>query len=175
MMPSLDTAASGCAIAIGAIFLAAGLRKLRDLAATAAAIDLYRILPTQGSRVLALPLALLEALSGVLLLVPSQRFIGALAISAILAAYTFAIALNVVRGSTDFDCGCGDAILLQSGVALLARNGVMLVLSAGLAFAVGAPAHALDWLTAISVALLLLLLWRWTNMLIAALQEPRDD
>ena len=175
MMPSLDTAASGYAIAIGVIFLAAGLRKLRNLAATAASIDLYRILPTQGGRVVALPLALLEAVSGGLLLVPWLLKRMSIAASAILAAYTFAIALNVVRGSTDLDCGCGDTILLQSGVALLARNGVMLVLTTVLAFAEGAPAHAVDWLTAISIALLLLLLWRWTNMLIAALQEPRDD
>ena len=175
MMPSLDTAASGYAMAIGVMFLAAGLRKLRDLAATAASIDLYRILPRQGGRVVALPLALLEATSGVLLLVPSQRFIGALAISAILGAYTSAIALNVVRGSTDFDCGCGDALLLQPGAALLARNGVVLVLSAGLAFAAGTPVDVLDWLMAVSMALLVLLLWRCTNTLIAALQEPRDD
>lgn len=174
-MPSLDTAASGYAIAIGAIFLAAALRKLRNLASTAASIDLYRILPPQGGRVAALPLALLEAASGLMLLMPSQRFIGALAVSAILGVYTFAIVLNVARGTTGFDCGCGDALPLQPGVGLLLRNAVMLVSTTALAFVGGAPVDAVHWLVAVSIALLVLLLWRYTNMLIAAFAEPRDD
>lgn len=175
MTASVDTAATGCAIAIGVIFLAAGLRKLRNREATAASIDLYRILPGQGGRFVALPLALLEVTSGLLLLMPSERFFGALAISTILGAYTFAIGLNVVRGTTDFDCGCGDMLLVQPGAALLARNAVILVFTAGLAFVRGAPPDALHWIAAVSIALLVLILWRYANMLIAALQEPRDD
>ncbi len=159
------------ALALSAIFFRAAASGFRNLPALASAIDAYDVLRTGAGRYLAPLLALVELATGLLLLLPSTRIAGAIAASVLLAGFGFAIAVNVVRGTTDFDCGCDGAHNLRPGAGVLARNLFILLASIVIARSSAVP---VDFSQCV-VAAALLLAWHATNAMIAALQWPRDD
>jgi hypothetical protein len=117
----------GCALAI--LFAAAALHKVRQAPRFQAQLAEYRLLPT----VLVAPagwiLAVSEAAIALGLLWPDLRPYAGAAAAVLLVAYAGAIAVNLLRGRSYIDCGCGDTPVLLSPW-LLARN---LVLATGAA------------------------------------------
>ncbi len=75
--------------------------------------------------VLVWPLAALEAAVALALLLPRWRFIGLGFAAAVLLLYAGLMALQILRGRADFQCGCsGAGSPLQVSWALVLRNGV---------------------------------------------------
>jgi hypothetical protein len=163
--------AASAILATAAIMLWAALSGARDLRVLAVSIDAYKLLPEGAGRGLALPLLLAESACGVLLLLPGMRLAGAVIASALMLLFIFAIALNMWRGTTDFDCGCAGSHALRPGAALLLRNTALLCV---LLMAVTMPASAPD-VGSIAGAIVLLLAWCGVNAVIAATQWPHDD
>jgi putative oxidoreductase len=91
--------------ALAAVFIYAGIDKIRAPLQFADSIAGFDILPAIAINVLALGLPLFEITSGLLLLGPRTRRIGALAIAVSSLIFFTALASALLRGLT-LDCGC---------------------------------------------------------------------
>lgn len=158
-----------CGAALAVILLLGAWQKLRDLAVFEASVELYRLLPERMVPLFARLFPLAEAVAGAALLFEASRNAGFVLGLAVLGAATLAVAINVARGHTDIDCGCGGAEgHTRLSWALVARNTVLLTL-----LTLGAQPgseRALVWIDYLSVAggtLMLITLYAAANQLLA--------
>ena len=93
--------------ALSVVLLTAGWQKLRDPALFRATLANYRLLPENWLWEIALLLPLWEISAGALLLFPSTRVAAALLTTGLLFVVTAAVIINLGRGRTGIDCGCG--------------------------------------------------------------------
>ena len=154
-IPLLDpVATSALSAVLSVIFLTGAWQKLRDLALFQANIDNYRLLPDGLAWPAAILLPLWELAAGALLLFDPTRMVGAVLAIGLLAIVTTAVAINLLRGRTEIDCGCGSLgghvgdQTLSWGLA--ARN-ALLAFAAVLTLREDA-ARALVWIDYLSVA-----------------------
>lgn len=117
--------AHATASALAAVFLLAGAAKLRDPAAFQVTLEDYELLPAPAARALAWLLPLAELGAGGLLLLTATRSWGALLALGLLLLVTAAVGLNLRRGRTHIDCGCGWGPEVPLGGGLLLRNLVL--------------------------------------------------
>lgn len=110
---------------LAVIFVISVTHKLRDYGRFKASLGAYRLLPVSLIGIAAPALIGMELLAIVAILVPTGP--GASIALALLAVYTLAITINLLRGNTSIDCGCGDVPTPISGWLLL-RNGALLLL-----------------------------------------------
>src|SRR6187402_457084 len=90
----------------GLLLLGTAWHKLRGLQEFQAIIRDYRLLPGFGVWPIALLLVSVEALLGLAwLLLPYQALIAGLS-SGLVGIYALAIAINLLRGRQNIDCGC---------------------------------------------------------------------
>jgi putative oxidoreductase len=92
-------------LAVAAVFVYAGVDKLRDPLQFADSIAAFAILPAVLINLLAFGLPPFEIACGLLLLGPRTRRIGALAVVAVSILFFTALASALLRGLT-LDCGC---------------------------------------------------------------------
>jgi len=92
-------------IAVAAIFIYAGIDKIRDPLQFADSTAAFAILPAVLINLLALGLPPFEVACGVLLLAPRTRRVAALAVVAVTVMFFTALASALLRGLT-LDCGC---------------------------------------------------------------------
>ncbi len=117
------------------LFASAALHKLRDPAAFRSALAGYRLLPDALVPATARGLPAAELGVAAALLVPALTPVGAAAGAAMLALYAAAVAINLLRGRREIDCGCGGVGGSRPlGASLVARN-VLLVLALSALFA----------------------------------------
>lgn len=93
--------------ALSVVLLAGAWQKLRDRELFQAALENYQLLPESWLRPVATALPLLELAAGALLLPASTRTLGAFLAAVLLLVVTGAVAINLLRGRRDIDCGCG--------------------------------------------------------------------
>ena len=167
----ISSLAAAVALALTVVFSGAAISGIRRHADLVSAIVAYRVLPEDCPRHVAPLIVSAELAVALLLPFPLTRQAGAVVSSLLLISFTAAIAVNVVRGTTDFDCGCGGRRPLRPGVALLARNVVLCCVSLAVALV---PALPLDVRQCVG-ALLLLCAWWLVNAMIASAQWPTDD
>lgn len=137
-MPVLDPLAVGAAIGLLVlVFARAALHKVTDFAGFRQTVADYRLIPDILIAPAAAALAVAEMASVVLLLVPGTVSIGAATAAVLLAFYGSAMAINLLRGRTSIDCGCGGPGQSISWI-LVGRN-VMLIAVAGAAAAPVVP------------------------------------
>jgi uncharacterized membrane protein YphA (DoxX/SURF4 family) len=144
--------AVGAALAV--ILLTGGWQKLRDPALFRAQLENYQLLPQNWLWAVAVLLPLWEVSAGSLLLFPATRGVAALLVTGLLLVVTAAVAINLRRGHTAIDCGCGG---LGGHVgeqtlswALVVRNTVLLV--AVLLVPAEEAGRALVWIDYLSVS-----------------------
>jgi uncharacterized membrane protein YphA (DoxX/SURF4 family) len=146
---------------LAAVFAAAALAKLKDLEVFQGVVEQYRLLPRPLVAPFAYALPVVELLGALGLLLPATRPAAALLLILLLVAFAAAMAINLVRGRSDIDCGCFIAVRRQRiGWALVARN--LFLASFGLTLLVAAtarPLSALDWFTIVAGAASLILLY----------------
>ncbi len=92
-------------LVLAAVFIYAGIDKLRDPLQFADSIAAFAILPAVFINLLALGLPPFEIACGLLLLGPRTRRVGALAVAVISVMFFTALASALLRGLT-LDCGC---------------------------------------------------------------------
>jgi hypothetical protein len=151
------------------LFVVGAMQKLADASYFQQVITDYQILPTALSPLLARTLPLIELAAGIALLIPMSRFAALGTVTLLLTSYSIAIAINIVRGRRDIDCGCagpGQEQTLSSW--LLGRNGLLIVLALSAMAATGQfhlPWSA--WTLALLGTALAALLYHVFNQLIA--------
>jgi hypothetical protein len=129
---------SAFAIAMAMIFVLACAHSLMDWPGYSASVVKYRLAPDWAARVIAWLLPPLQALAaGLLLVVPLW---GALLGLGLMALFTGAVGINMLRGRTDIDCGCGGASGQSLSWGLVLRN---VVLGLCLAVVASVPGRAM--------------------------------
>lgn len=129
MESSWPSLVAGVATAFTAILYArASLHKLFDLTAFSGFVEDYQLAPRAWSKAIALALALGETAIAAALVAPITRPFGLLAGAALLALYAAAMAINIRRGRSHIECGCGGPVQLINGATLL-RNGALALIA----------------------------------------------
>ncbi len=135
---------------LAGIFLLAAVHKIRHRLAFRGILADYRLLPGPLLPLIA-PLVIgAEFLAAILILAPANIIpppLAALPAAVLLFLYTGAIAVNLVRGRTGIDCGCGGAATPLSAWLLL-RNGLLLGLAGIVAIIQPAPVAPVIYLFA---------------------------
>lgn len=176
--------ARACGAAVALILMIGAIDKLRDRELFEAIVENYRVLPPgPASRWFAALLPVAEIATAGMLLWPSMRGTGALAAVALLSMFSLAIALSLLRGRRDVDCGCGGASGRQTlAWWLIVRNAALALLA--LIGAGDGAVRDLAWLdafTAVAGTLALLALYVFFNQLGAnaprlnSLRHPRRE
>ena len=168
-MMNLDPAIAAIAgVATATIFLGSAAMKFWQPMEFRGAVENYRLVPEAMAGALAWIVPALE-LAGALGLMVAATRAAALLLLSLIAGFTGAIALNLVRGRRDLDCGCFGPLLRQpiSGW-LLARNGVIaLLVIIAVAPIDRRPLAPLDYATIASATAALVFLYGAANYLLA--------
>ena len=123
------------------------MHKVRNLASFRYTLALYELVPESWVGGLAVVVVSAELYIALRMLFSPRIHYAA---AAVLTAYAFAIALNVVRGRTDLDCGCmGPAARTPLTWWLVARNVVLVALVFSLSIPV--TPRPLVWLDVVMV------------------------
>jgi hypothetical protein len=148
---AIDPAVRGMVrLALSLLFVWAASHKLRDISGFRTALTAYELLPSRGVGAFAELLIAMEIGVAAGMWLPGRAATAAFAASGLLAMYAGAIAVNLVRGHRDIDCGCAGAAADRplSG-ALVLRNGFLLV--AALMLTLPATSRPLMWLDAVTI------------------------
>ena len=160
-----------CALMLAALLLGAAVAGLRAAGDLPAAVDAYAVLPAGAGRIVAPILIASEMIAGVGLLFPATRAAAGLLCAVLLGSFSFAVLLNVMRGTTEFNCGCGKLLALRPGVPLFLRNVMLCLVSVGVTLT---PATRVSTRQLMLAVPLLLMIW-CINAVIARMQWPADD
>ncbi len=151
-----------CQLTLALTFGLAAWSKARALTEFSGVVRNYRLLPEAAVVPVAYAVPVLEAATALaLLLGPARPVAGVLALG-LLAVFTVAIVVNILRGRTHIDCGCFRTALKQRlSWWLVARNGVLIGMAALVAAAadLARPAGLLDAFTAAMAATTLVLFY----------------
>ena len=138
---------------LGVVFVVAAMHKLSAPASFVATLNAYRLVPTRFAAIAGYALIAAELVTALALVLNTAA--GSMAAAGMLAFYTLAISINLLRGRRDIDCGCSGPHLRQTlSVWLVIRNlGFIalaaLTVSSGIAHR---PLGILDWFTALAAA-----------------------
>lgn len=127
------------------VFLSAASHKLRQPDRFRTFLDSYRLLSFSARTFHALAVGLAEAAIGVGMLVINVRETAAVADIFVLIAYALAIAVKLLRGRREIDCGCSGPRGYQPiSWHLVVRNFLLATMAA--ATLLTAPARVLGWI-----------------------------
>ncbi len=158
-------------IAFGLLFMLAAVHKMTARQEFRAALAAYRLLPDALIAPLSIIVPICEALLGAAWLLAFEPVLVALASAVLLAAYTAAIAINLLRGRIHIDCGCGMASSAgrdqQLSWSLVARNCILIVAVLTATLPAGERAiGVVDYVTLIAGLLAIVLLYGAANQLL---------
>lgn len=153
MQSMLGYAAIG---ALTVILWVGAWEKLRNLWIFEAAVAGYDLLPHWLWKPFALAYPLLEVLAGGLLLMPQTRVTGVAATLLVLLLATGGVLVNLLRGKTEIDCGCGGLSNSYSGLSwwLVVRNAVLIVLAFSILLIVddvAGQSFSINWLDGLNL------------------------
>ena len=118
------------------LLLWASVHKFSDRSQFIGILASYRLLPSSLIILFALGIPLLELGLGLAWITDFQPEVVALTTAALLAVYSGAMGINILRGNTEIDCGCGlssskhkTAGYQKLSAGLLVRNSILVLLS----------------------------------------------
>lgn len=153
---------------LAALFATAALSKLTGMEEFYGVVRNFRLLPDALARAVAMVLPVAELAVAAGLLITPLAGPAALAAALLLAGFGLAIAINVLRGRTQIDCGCfRNGMKQRISWAMVGRNAVLsaMALAAALALPGARAAGLLDAATGIIAGLVLILLYLSASML----------
>ncbi len=154
--------------ALAFVFLFAVIHKLKAPAVFTTTLKNYRLLPERLLTPSSYAIIALEFLAVAGLLANSR--LGTVVAAALLAVYSLAISVNLVRGRLDIDCGCsGPAIRQTLNAWLVVRNvGFLAVALLTLPVSNPRPLSFLDWFTTFAAVITFVLIYSAASYLSAA-------
>jgi uncharacterized membrane protein YphA (DoxX/SURF4 family) len=132
-------------VLLGAIFLQAGVQKLRHYAEWQGVVGNYRMMPPRLAPAFAGTVLVVELVLAVVLWfgrvpVASGAAGGA---AALLVLFSIAIGVNLARGRSNIDCGCFQSAMRQTlSTTLLVRNSVLILIALAVSETTGLPVTA---------------------------------
>ncbi|MBF9151496.1 methylamine utilization protein MauE [Novosphingobium sp. 1Y9A] len=170
MGEAIGVAGAAAGIGVGAVFLGAGLAKLRNRRVFPGVVANYRLLPEPLVAPVAVTLPIAEVVIGLALFAGLR--VAAVPAGLLLLAFAAAMAINIGRGRSHIDCGCGRPELRQPlSRALVVRNLVLAALLLPLLMPTPPVGSAL-WFVALAFGVALYLLTLLANALSALAQGP---
>lgn len=169
-MPTIDPAISWTvSMALALVFGASAMIKFVDFSEFRGALENYRIVPEGLSLPAAAIVPITELGCAIGLLVPRYHLTAAMLLIFLVAIFTAAIGINMMRGRLYIDCGCFGPMLRQPlSKWSLVRNGLLMLLNAVVMLADDARAMTkLDVVTITLGASTLVLLYGAANYLLA--------
>ena len=159
-------------ICFALLFLLAAVHKLTALGNFRSTLAAYQLLPDVLLVPLSIAVPVFEALLGGAWLLNLDRVSVAIASTILLAAYTAAIAINVVRGRVHIDCGCGMASSAGRDQTvswrLVVRNAFLIIAALTATLPAGERSIGpLDYATLVAALLAVVLLYGAANQLIS--------
>ncbi|MFN3423131.1 MAG: MauE/DoxX family redox-associated membrane protein [Novosphingobium meiothermophilum] len=158
------------AVGNGLGFLTAGIAKLRARDTFAGVVANYRLLPGSLVQPMAAMLPLAEIAVGALLIAGVGA--AALPAAALLLLFAGAMAVNIGRGRSHIDCGCGRSELRQPLSRMLVIRNLVLAALVLPSFWALPPAGSAAWMLAMAGGVALHLLTVLANMLAALAAMP---
>lgn len=161
-------AAALCAGGVGAMFLAAGVAKLRAHDTFLGTLASYRLLPDWSYESAAWALAIAELGVAALLFSGIGAFVGSLAAAGLLVVFACAMGINVLRGRTDLSCGCTPGMVSERLSWRLVWRTVacaVVALVPGVGLASGAGLSPLLWVQGVAGGVCVYLLWQAMQVL----------
>lgn len=162
MMPLDPALALTAALLLAGILAVAASAKLAAPGAFVGVVRNYRLLPDALSAPFAWALPAVELVTALGLLVPAQRHLAATAATALMLLFAAAMAVNLMRGRSEIDCGCFVGLVRQRiAWPLVWRNMMLALVACTLALAEpgGRALGALDWLSVAAATLALAILY----------------
>lgn len=137
---------------LGVILALGALDKWRHFAVFEGAVAGYQLLPAALAKPFALTFAAAESLAALCLLAPASRGLGAALALAVLGVATLGVAINLMRGRRDVDCGCGGLGHTAAGLSgwLVPRNLALLAAAALVLLDGQGAARELGWLDGVT-------------------------
>lgn len=133
------------------LWLRTASHKLGSFRHFAATVSGYRLLPEFLTGIGATFIVAAEATAGVGVLLPAVRTLALAGSAALLASYAVAIAINLLRGRRDIDCGCtGPAFRQPLSGWLVARN--LALTGIALLGLLPVQPRSLEWVDLVSLA-----------------------
>ena len=175
-MLTLDPAASWTiSIALTLVFGASAAIKFADFDEFRAAVANYRIVPETLETPAALLVPVAEITGAVGILIPRTHRDAAAILLLLLAVFTAAIVINLMRGRLHVDCGCfGPALRQPLSWWLPARNVILMALATiAVAPSKDRAMTPLDFATVVFGAATLVVLYLAANYLLANLPRMR--
>jgi hypothetical protein len=170
-MMALDPVYSlATALLVAFVFASAGIHKVMEYSRHTMIVADYRVAPRWVAPLLAPLVIALEIAAAVAVLLPSLRSQGFLLAAGLLLIYAASIGLNLLRGRTSIDCGCGWGSHGQRISSwLVVRNGLLLVaiLAVALSPAVERPLNWADWFLTAFAGLAAIAVYSTGDLLIA--------
>ena len=161
--------------ALALLFVWAACHKLRDREAFRTTLANYALVPQRWLRSVSMLLIGLELSVAAGLCIPAVTAAAAYAAAGLLAFYTGAIGINLIRGRRNIDCGCAGPLRRQPiSAALVLRNAVLA--GAALACALPVSSRALTWVdgfTLVASATTLVLLYAAVDGLLVTAPQIR--
>ena len=145
--PAIALAACGALCLLWSI---GGLQKLIHRDYHRESVAGYELLPERLVPPFAILLSVLELCVGIGFAIPTLRSAAGFGSIALLGIYSAAIAINLIRGRRDIDCGCGGPALAQHlSEGLIARNlGLIAVSTLAL---LPVASRALGWVDGVTI------------------------
>lgn len=167
-------------ITLALLFLTTGWSKTRQMGEHIGIVEDYRIMPKKLAPLFARLETYVEIALALLLLAGFWQVQAALASSALLALYTVAIVVNLLRGRTEVSCGCGGAagnhllswwlvlrnlVLIGAGSVVVIVNGSLVSLDAVLAGESWTQVLPAQTLVVAAMAALTMVIWSTANLM----------
>lgn len=142
-----------CRLLVVLVFGSTAVSKVRDVSGFSDVLENYRIFPLWSVPFVGLLAIASESFIALAIWWPSLRPMVGLFGVALLAAYTFAIALNLWRGRRDIDCGCSFGRTGEPlSWALPVRNALLAVTCTMAALPQSGEISGLGWAVALLAA-----------------------
>lgn len=165
--------AAACAF-VALLFLRAGLHKLSDMPRFEGVLADYELAPEGALRAIAFALPVVELLTAGALAITPLRGLAAWAAGGLLTFYALVMAVSLLRGRREIDCGCGGAPEPLSW-ALVARNAVLAAIVAPAALGGAGPVGLGAGATAWGVALIGFCCWGAVEQLLSNARRMAGD
>lgn len=167
---ALGIAGYAAAFGVGAVFLTAGIAKLRNRRVFPGVVANYRLLSPALVGTVASLLPPAEVAIGLCLIAGIS--LAAIPAAALLLLFAVAMAINIRRGRSHIDCGCGRSELRQTlSATLVIRNVVLAMLLLPALVQLPAPGSA-GWLIGLASGAALYLMTLLVNALAALAKGP---
>lgn len=148
------------------LFVISVLHKLLDVDRFSGYVNNYDLVPQQSVKATTYGLIGLEIAISLGLIIPAFNGIATVAAIALLSLYALAMLINIRRGNTQIECGCGGPVMFLS-YDLVLRNGLIILIALPALFAHPSDITMIDTFVSVSCGALLFLMFIIAEKLLA--------